>query len=133
MIPQAFSNTTFNDLFTPHVGWEDIKSNIVLSNRRVSDETRQCNETVPQNMRQMGVANLARRNLGEEDIEKGKEEEANIIAHASHASTADRFRPQCREERSAASKDACEKRAKPARPKSAKLTPETAAQPPQRH
>ena len=76
MIPQAFSNTTFNDLFTPHVGWEDIKSNIVLSNRRVSDETRQCNETVPQNMRQMGVANLARRNLGEEDIEKGKEEEA---------------------------------------------------------
>ena len=23
MIPQAFSNTTFNDLFTPHVGWED--------------------------------------------------------------------------------------------------------------
>jgi hypothetical protein len=70
MIPQAFSNTTFNDLLTPHVGWEDIKSNIELSIRRVSDETRQCNETVPQNMRQMGVANLARRNPGEEDIEK---------------------------------------------------------------
>jgi hypothetical protein len=56
MIPQAFFNTTFNDLLIPHVGWEDIKSNIEWSNRRVSDETRQCNETVPQNMRQIGVA-----------------------------------------------------------------------------